>query len=438
MSEQLYCGASRKCITPPAHLMPDLYGLRRQSFGGVLDDIFLRVLALKSREKTFLFVVYDLDKAPYPRKWIDALMQRFDIPEEQIIYCAIHTHCAPITDMRPYEAPNRRWLKTHQQQAATSEYEDFLLNTLIEAVQEAICSMRPAKFGYSCGKSYVNVNRNVDYVSKQGKVCAIGNNFDADADHDLFIGRLETEEGTPIAFLVNYAVHNCIMHQNTMCDGKLAITSDLGGNISQRLEQDYPGVVALWTSGAAGDVNPILMNEVCHPDIEGNGPTSEMLSGDQTLFLRTMVTRHYADVQTVLKEIQCKHSVMELDAQIKWISTPGRRFPEEDQLPEQMRSGDEEPQYCVRLQGVRLGEVMICGVSGELYTSFARQIQTQSPFAKTLVINHNACQMANSQYILDDDGIARNALGYNHSFIRPGYVGAALKEAVGELFEELK
>lgn len=437
MKNQLYCGASRKCITPPAQLLPDLYGLRRQAFGGVLDDIYLRVLALKSGEKTLLFVVYDLDKAPYPRKWIHMLTERFGIPEEQIIYCAIHTHCAPVTDVRPYEGPNRRWLKSPRQQEATTAYEEFLLDRLLKGVQEAINSLRPARFGYSCGESYVNVNRNVDYSSPQGKVCQVGNNFGADADHTLFVGRLEAEDGAPIAFFMNYAVHNCIMHQNTMCDGKLAITSDLGGNISQKLEKEYPGAVALWTSGAAGDVNPVLMNEVCHPGLDGEGPVTEMLSGDQTLFLRTMVTRHYADVQDVVRQIRCDSSELELGAQVKWISTPGRRFPEEDQLPEEMRLGD-EPQYCVRLQGVRLGEVIICGVSGELYTSFARQLQAQSPFARTLVINHNACQMANSQYILDDDGIARDALGYNHSFIRPGYVGPALEKAAGELFDELK
>jgi hypothetical protein len=43
---QLFCGAARECITPPGELLPDLRGLMDRPFGGVLDDLFVRVLAL--------------------------------------------------------------------------------------------------------------------------------------------------------------------------------------------------------------------------------------------------------------------------------------------------------------------------------------------------------------------------------------------------------
>lgn len=436
MEHKLFCGAARRCITPPEELLPRLYGLMDQSFGGVLDDLFVRVLALKDSGTVLLFVSFDLDKAPYPRKWIAALSQRLDIPEEHIAYCAIHTHTAPITDERPYEGPNRRYLKTPEQREATGRYEDFLFERLMAAAGEAVASMRPAKFGYACTDSYVNVNRNVDYAAPDGTaVCAVGCNGAGDVDRTLFAARFETEDGAPIAFFLNYAVHNCILHRNTIFDGKLAISSDLGGNISRKLEERYPGAVALWTSGAAGDVNPVLMNEICYPSTRDGSYTAEQLGGDQTLFLRIMVARHYADVVSTLKKIVCGSSSAELAGLVRWVRTPGREFPEEGYLlPEEDR---ENPTYRIRLQGLRIGEVAICGVSGELYTSFARRIQAVSPFGRTLIINHNACQMANSQYILDDDGIARNALGYNHSFIRPGFVGDALEEAAAELFAKL-
>ena len=437
MTNKLYCGASRKCITPPKELLPNLYGLMGQRFGGVLDDLFIRTLALKSGETTLLFVCFDLDKAPYPRKWIQALSQRLAVPEKNIAYCAIHTHCAPITDERPYEGPNRRYLKPPEQLEAVGHYENFLFQALIAAADEAVASLQPAKFGYACTDSYVNVNRNVDYAAEDGGlICGIGCNGAGDVDRTLFLAKFEGENGSPIAFFLNYAVHNCILHQNTICNGKLAISSDLGGNISQKLEEQNPGSVALWTSGAAGDVNPILMNEICYPSTDNGSCVTEQLAGDQTLFLRMMVSRHYADVTTALRKIECNQSSAKLAGQISWVKTPGRKFPEPGFiLPEEDRG--ENPEYRIRLQGLRIGHLTICGVSGELYTSFARKIQAISPFAQTLILNHNACQMANSQYILDDDGIARAALGYNHSFIRPGFVGAALEKAVAELFEDL-
>lgn len=434
---QLYCGASRQCITPPGELLPGLYGLQNQSFGGVLDDIYIRVTAVKCGGKTLLLVSFDLDKAPYPREWIDELSKRYGIPEELISYSAIHTHTAPITGERPYEGPNRRCIKTPEQREATGRYEEFLLQALIKAADQAIASMRPARFGWACSDSYVNINRNVNYTARDGGIeCQTGNNGSGDVDHTLFAAKFETEDGAPIAFFLNYAVHNCILHRNTICGGKLAISSDLGGNISRKLEEQNPGAVALWTSGAAGDVNPVLMNEIYYPSTEDGSFVSELLTGDQTLFLRVMVARHYADVLAAVNAIRCTERAPKLAGAVKWVTTPGRRFPDESiAIPEEET---EAPAYKIRLLGLRIGGLAICGVSGELYTSFARRIQALSPFARTLIINHNACQMANSQYILDDDGIARNALGYNHSFIRPGFVAQALESAALELFARLQ
>lgn len=433
MEKKLMCGAARRCITPPAELMPRLYGLKKQSFGGVVDDLYLRVMALKSGETTLLFVSFDLDKAPYPQTWMEALSERFGVPEENISYSATHTHSAPLTDVRPFDGPNKRRDKTPEQQKATGEYEKLLFDILMSAAVEAFASMKQAKFGYACTNSYVNANRNVDYPTKDGGVaCELGINGEADVDRTLFVGKFEDESGITIAYFMNYAVHNCVMHGNTMFEGKLGISADLGGNISKLLERQEPGSVALWTSGAAGDVNPVLMNEIYFPSIADGCFTSEMLQGDQLLFLRVMMGRHYADVKSAIGKITCDRPDVELASSVKWIETPGRQVPGEEV------EGAEDPAYQIRMQGIRIGDVGICAVSGELYTSLGRMIRENSPFERTLIINHNACQMVNSQYIFDDDGIARKALGYEHSFIRPGHVAPALKTAAAELLGELK
>lgn len=437
MDKKLYCGAARRCITPPAELIPNLYALMKQSFGAVLDDLYVRVLALRNGETTLLFISYDLDKAPCPARWIAAVSERTGVPEENISYSAIHTHTAPLTDERPYDGPNRKCVKSPEQQAAVNHYEELVFAAMTEAVEEAISSLRPAKFGYACTDSYVNVNRNCDYAVKGGGVsCDTGHNGAGDVDRTLFLAKFEAEDGSPIAFFMNYAVHNCVMHMNTIGDGKLAISSDLGGNVSQKLEEQNPGAVALWTSGAAGDVNPILMNAMYYPSMEDGSFTTEVLSGDQTLFLRVLTSRHYADVKRALEQITCDTTELALGSIVTWVKTPGRNLPGEEYDEQGNKKPD--PDYCIRLQAIRVGELAICGVSGELYTSFARKIQALSPFERTLIINHNACLMANAQYILDDDGVARDALGYNHSFIRPGYVGPALETATADLFSKLK
>src|SRR6185503_9939361 len=86
--------------------------------------------------------------------------------------------------------------------------------------------------------------------------------------------RFDDLSGKPIAFWINYAVHVVVMGPQN-----LQVTGDLAGATSRFVEQHYQGkdrvrsdggprlrlppeerndgVVAVWTSGAAGDQNPI-------------------------------------------------------------------------------------------------------------------------------------------------------------------------------------
>ena len=73
MSEQLLCGAAREVITPPAEMIDHLSGLMNSSFGGVVDDLYVRVIALEYAGKKMLLVSFDLDKAACPKENLEAL-----------------------------------------------------------------------------------------------------------------------------------------------------------------------------------------------------------------------------------------------------------------------------------------------------------------------------------------------------------------------------
>lgn len=145
MEQQLYCGAAKRCITPDEALRKDLRGLMDQQFGGVLHDLYLRVIALKNREEQALFVCFELDKVPQPERYMKGLTERFDLKEENIILTAVHTHSAPITGYRPFEGPNFIERKLQEIQDATHVYEDFIHLRLMDAVEEALVKMVPAK-----------------------------------------------------------------------------------------------------------------------------------------------------------------------------------------------------------------------------------------------------------------------------------------------------
>lgn len=432
--KRMFCGAARCKITPPREWMPDLRGLQNVIFSEVLDDLYVRVLAVRSDGKTLLIVTFDCDKVPCPERFLDALERDMDIPKENIMLLAIHTHTAPIAGWRPGEGPNFIMDKPPEVQAATHVYEDFLEQKLLEAAKEAIQSLQPARIGWQEGECLININRVQDYHvrGENGEItvhCGLGRNPEAFANRRLFVMKAETPEGRPIAFLINYAVHNCIMIKN-LCgpDGGTLLSSDLGGNVSQMLEKAYPGSVALWTSGAAGDLNPILTNEIYYPDPETGAQKQYIIpAGDRKPIemLQKLSAQHYEDVSKVIKKIQCGVESGKLGAGVAWAKTPGSK----------------EDDYEVRVQLMEIGGLWIAGFSGELYSSLGQAVLEELP-KDAIVMNHDATLMAQSGYIFDDETWERDrdmALpGRRASGMLPGYIRQALKETVRKLYETVQ
>lgn len=433
MEKGLFCGAARRDITPPSEWLPNLRGLQNVVFTGVLDEIYVRVLAVRSEGKTVLIAGFDCDKVPCPERYLEALEKTYGVRQDAIMLVAIHTHTAPIAGWRPGEGPNFIMDKPPEVQMATHVYENFLEEKLLAAAGEALEKLQPARIGWQEGESLVNINRVQDYHvrNEDGSVtvrCGLGKNPDAPANRRLFVMKAETLAGEPIAFLVNYAVHNCILIRN-LCgpDGKALISSDLGGNVSQMLERAYPGSVALWTSGAAGDLNPILSNEIYYPDPETGAQKQHVLSaGDKTPIemLQKLSAQHYDDVCGVIKKIDCNTAGGTVCSQIAWAKTPG--------------AGERE--YEVRVRLMSIAGLWMAGFSGELYSSLGLAVLEELPEG-AIVMNHDASLMASSGYIFDDETWQRDrdmALpGRRASHMQPGHIRKALRETVRKLYNEM-
>src|SRR5947208_15231866 len=68
--------------------------------------------------------------------------------------------------------------------------------------------------------------------------------------------KFETIDGTPIAVYYNYAVHAVIAGQLDQ------VSADIPGAASTYVEDSYDdNIVAIWSTGAAGDQNPIYFQQ---------------------------------------------------------------------------------------------------------------------------------------------------------------------------------
>lgn len=427
MKNKLYCGAAKGKITPPEDLLPNLRGLMDRHFGPVIDDLYLRVIALKNGEDSALLVTFDLDKVPCPKRYLEALAEAIDVPEESILLAAIHTHTAPIAGMRPNEGPNNIAAKPAEVQAATHQYEEFIQKVLIVAAKEAVSKMVPAKMGMGKGKSYIGVDRKQFYETEIGgavhRKYGIGANPESPIDRTVYVLRFEDFTGKPIAFFINFPVHCCVLNGHTVFGGKLGISGDIAGNVCRWNEENYPDAVTLWSSGAAGDINPVVMYEMGYPDPMTGRMKGGKVEGDHTEILTCISAMHYDDIKKVNRTITCDQTDVKLGGLAEMSETPGKREP-----------------FKIRLHMMRLGEIFFLGASGELYDVFAKNLRKRIAARELIVVNHDASLMGDGGYIADDETLLqpRPMLpGVGHTNQQPGFFMRSLFEHTASMYEKL-
>ncbi len=428
MENQLYCGAAKGKITPPDILLTNLRGLMDRSFAAVTDDLFLRVIALRNKEEQALLVTFDLDKVPCPESYLQALTEATEIPEENILLAAIHTHTAPVAGLRPNEGPNNIAGKPPQVQAATHQYEAFVKEVLTETAKEAVSRMVPAKMGMGKGKSFIGVDRKQFYETEEDGVIhrkyGIGSNPESPIDRTVYLLRFEDLSGAPIAFFINFPVHCCVLNGHTVFEGKLGISGDIAGTVCRWNEERYPSAITLWTSGAAGDINPFVMYEMSYPDPMTGKMKGGKVEGDHTEILRYISAVHYDDIKKINRTVVCSQSDVLLGGQVELSETPGAREP-----------------FRVRLHMMRLGEIFILGASGELYDVFAKSLRKRIAARELIVVNHDASLMGDGGYIADDETLLqpRPMLpGVGHTNQLPGtFLGSLLAHAAS-MYEKLE
>lgn len=139
-----------------------------------------------------------------------------------------------------------------------------LLDRAVDAaVQGAVASCGPATVHRGEAPCGLNVNRNL----QTPRGWWLGRNEQEYSDHTLRCVAL-CREGRPIAALLNYDCQPSVLDQVRARDGARPISGDLAGAAMQALEAQYPGLVAIYLPGAAGDQAPLLRGL----DPEAGGP----------------------------------------------------------------------------------------------------------------------------------------------------------------------
>jgi len=339
-----------------------LMGYQARQSTGVHDKIYHRVVAMDSGDTQFYLISSDLclfSPVVYEEVAED-LRKELSIQPKQFWWSVTHTHAAPeVGPPSIYKA-----LLGRSDHEWDREYTSLVKSSLIEAVKKAHATLEPARLGLGQGIAFANINRRAKDVD--GTV-SLGLNPDGPADRQIGLIRLEKPDGSPIALVMNYAMHGTVLSgKNTLIGG------DGPGTVSAYLEQKI-GAPVLYVNGAAGNMAPIY--SVYDNERQGHLSQFKVLLGDRVLAAASAMGPSTADVSISLGD--------------KIIETPlkdGLTWP--DDLAAYSRVENGRPLVRLPLRFLRLNDTLIWSAPVELLCEIAIEVRNQSPFPRTFYFGY--------------------------------------------------
>jgi hypothetical protein len=415
----LRVGAAKVDVTPAEGALP-------KNSRGVLDRLYARAIVLDSGASSAAMITVDAG-AVSTAIWQAVTTQvekELGIPAVNVLLTATHTHSAGGQGGPDYT------------------------RKIVESVRLAKQQLTPARVGYGTGESYINVNRQI--VDPQTGRWWEGPNREGPSDKTVAVLKFERLSGEPIAVYYNYAVHAVITGQLDQVSG------DIPGAASTYIEDAFDGrVVAVWSSGAAGDQNPIYFQQTYDlrdirtkeyaargidisnamppggQGLDRNNPAVARLMDQQRQMVRSMGQFLGEEVLHVMRSTTRTETAAPLYGSSSTISCPGR------ERTNQGRAGfegtyKEAGPVEIRLGLLRIGDVMIGAVNAEVFNPIAQRLKRESPYKATMMSTLTNGS-ARSGYIPDDASFGKYTFEVLSSRLQPGCAESAIVNGLLDL-----
>ena len=243
----LQAGTARINITPTPAVGAPLVGytaVHDKLARGVHDSLYARVVVLDDGQQQVAVVALDL-LGMNPGNLAGRLRQ---LGLTGWLLNASHTHGGPMV-VRLYEpyGDDRTW-------PPTAPYLTWLEERLVAGVRQALAQRRPVRAAAGSGEVDLSFNRRL--VHDDGSVEMIWHqNTDprplGPVDPRVGVVSLQDDTGAVVAILAHYACHAVVLGS-----ANRQITADYPGYTAAYLEGRFPGSVALFLQGGAGDLDP--------------------------------------------------------------------------------------------------------------------------------------------------------------------------------------
>jgi hypothetical protein len=365
----LKVGTAKIKITPTTPIPMAGYAARKGPFKGVHDDLYARAVVFSdgvNKAATVTVEVSGLSNAI----WADVttrIEKETGIKKDFILLSAIHTHSGPVTGVGS-DGGN----------PDVAAYVEELKAKLVTATKEAMNKMVDASIGVGKGECKMNINRRA--MDGHGKI-QLGLNPYAPCDHEVGVIRIDNTSGKNLVLYMNWPCHAVVLGPRNYL-----ITNDWPGAASKVVETALGNdVIAPVIIGASGDINPLY------------GPHLDFEDNKDYAYGKDAIGEDLANISLeVMKGIKTS-STGAISAVQREISLPAKpRDPLRPLPPSQKDDGTVK----IRLSAVKIGDLVLTGVSGEVFNQISVQMRKQSKYKNTFMITH--CN-GSSGYLVTED-----------------------------------
>ncbi len=428
----LQVGTAKVDITSPADALPPGYT-------SVHDPVYARAIVINNGTTRAVLLGADLvgmvDDAY--AELTQQITQEVGCPPENILISCTHTHASP-----------RPGAGFRASAPVDPRYVERVKKGLFEAVRQANQTLQPARVGFGTGQFHMNVNR--DAIHPESRTWYQGANLDGPSDKTLSVIKFVSLSGEPIAVYINYAMHANLMYMRNQIGG------DFPGACARYLEDVYDEkLVAIWTSGAAGDQNPLYIR-LGEPavaamkrsqfaaaggdpsDVHGIAQFTDAVLDPKILDRGTRLIDSIGllmgeEVIRVMETIRRTATQTKITGALRTISCPGRRRTNTGREGSPGIYEDAEP-IDVRLGLLTIGSIALPWVTAELFTPIGQRLKEQSPMQQMVLVT--LANGSSAGYIPDDSAYERQTFQVLGSRIKKGYAEGAIVDTLVDLMDE--
>ena len=353
-------GIARIDITPKDSLWLAGYAARDHAAEGTLHALWAKALVFEDAQGN-QGVLVTTDLLGFPKKLSDdirdALKTTFGFEHAQIILSSSHTHSGPVLQDALFDVYPLNGL----QKEKIAAYSRQLKYDIIRLVGLALGEAAPANLFAENGVVRFQVNRRNNDSSTLESLA------DLNGPNDYSVPVLGVKQGGElVAAAFGYACHATVLSGYEW-------SGDYPGFAQLELEEDFPGLTALFFAGCGADMNPLPRRKVGLAKQYGKelAAAAENVLESRNKFLTS-------ELQTAYAEIDLFFSEPPSDEALTRLSENGNPYQRRwaQRMLAQIENGQRlEASYPYPVQVWRMGEQALVALGGEVVVDYAIQLK---------------------------------------------------------------